>query len=226
MKIPIPSLEVQEDIIRKCDFLRELNKKLEINIVELKECYKIEYECFIKNNFNKEEKEIKTLGEVCNLKNGTNITKDKLITGKYPVIGGGQIPLGLHNDYNVIENTIIISKDGSYAGFISKYNSKAFITNHGIYIDKINDKILKDYIYYYLKSNQNELYKLQSGAGQPGIKKEQLEEIKIPIPSLEVQERFIKFCENKDSNQYNIHIKIIENTIENNKILMKKLFDF
>ena len=163
--------------------------------------------------------EIKILGEVCKFKNGTNITKDKLIKGDYPVIGGGQKPFGFHNEYNCDENTIIISKDGAYAGYISKYNLKIFVSNHGIYIDEINDIILKDYIYYYLKSIQKSLYDLQSGAGQPGIKKEQIEDLKIPIPSIEKQEEIIEYCDN--------NLEIINNlkkTIENNKIMMKELF--
>ena len=143
--------------------------------------------------------EIKTFGEVCKFKNGTNITKDKLIKGEYPVIGGGQKPFGFHNQYNCNENTIIISKDGAYAGYISKYNLKIFVSNHGIYIDEINDIILKDYIYYYLKSIQKSLYDLQSGAGQPGIKKEQIEDLKIPIPTIEKQEEIVKYLDGLDN---------------------------
>jgi len=45
--------------------------------------------------------------------------------------------MGYHNDYNTDENTIIISKDGAYAGYVSKYNKKCLITNHGIYVDNI-----------------------------------------------------------------------------------------
>ena len=37
------------------------------------------------------------------------------------------------------ENTILISKDGAYAGFVSKYNKKVFVSNHGIYISEIKE---------------------------------------------------------------------------------------
>ena len=184
---------------KNIEFL-ELNKECNevklIAIADLDEYYtfklKKEEEKLISKN---ENIQIKKLGEVCEFKNGTNITKDKLIKGDYPVIGGGQKPFGFHNEYNCDENTIIISKDGAYAGYISKYNLKVFVSNHGIYIHEINDIILKDYIYYYLKSIQKSLYDLQSGAGQPGIKKEQLEELEIPIPSLEVQEEIVKYLD-------------------------------
>ena len=168
--------------------------------------------------------EIKTLGEVCTFKNGTNITKDKLINGEYPVIGGGQKPLGYHNEYNVIENTILISKDGAYAGYISKYNSKIFVSNHGIYIDIINDIILKDYIYYYLKSIQHKIYSLQFGAGQPGIKKEQLELLQIPIPSIEKQKELVNKIDIFENANKDI-INLIENLKEFNKIKLESSFN-
>lgn len=175
---------------------------------------------FIKNRqsrylylVNQTENTLKTLGEVCKFKNGNNITKEKLINGEYPVIGGGKKPLGFHNEYNTNENTIIISKDGAYAGYVSKYDTKTFISNHGIYIDSFNENILKDYIYYYLKlSLQDKLYKLQTGSAQPGIKKENVGTLKVPIPPIERQKEIIEYCEYNDT-----LIKQLEKENENNK---------
>ena len=139
---------------------------------------------------------VKTLGEVCEFKNGINITKDKLIIGEYPVVGGGQSPLGYHNIYNVDENTILISKDGAYAGFVSKYNKKVFVSNHGIYISKIKENINKDYIYYLLKLViQQKIYDLQKGTAQPGVNKADIEKLKIPIPPLEKQKEIVLYLD-------------------------------
>jgi type I restriction enzyme S subunit len=210
IKIPIPSLERQKEIVKYLDFIYEkANKTSNEKIAELKQL-----NGFCLNNqkiFG--ENEIKTLGEVCNFKNGTNITKEKLIEGEYPVIGGGQKPLGFHNEYNVNENTILISKDGAYAGYISKYNKKVFVSNHGIYITNIESNIIKDYIYYHLKLVlQDKLYSLQTGTAQPGINKEHVSKLKIPIPSLERQKEIVEYCEYND-----ILIKQLEKEIENNK---------
>jgi type I restriction enzyme S subunit len=150
-----------------------------------------------------EEEEIKEegiewieLGKVCEFKNGQNITKDKFIDGEYYVVGGGLKPFGVHNKYNVEENTIIISKDGAYAGFINKYNTKIFVSNHGIYISNYKNNVNKNYVYYFLKlSLQDKLYKLQNGPAQPGIKKEQIEKLKIPIIPIEKQNKIVKFLD-------------------------------
>ena len=224
IKIPIPSLEVQEEIIKKCEFLTDFNKKLEENIKELKECDKIEYECFKRIIYNS-EKEIKSLGEVCEFQNGKGIKKDKLINGEYPVIGGGQKPMGFHNEYNRNENTILCSSSGAYAGFISKYDKKVWASDCFSIILK-NNLLNNNYLYYFLKNIQENIYKLKTGLAQPHVYSKDLERLKIPIPSLEVQEKFINYCENRNNNSYNTHIKIIEKTIEDNKKLMKELFNF
>ena len=137
--------------------------------------------------------EIKKLGDVCEFQNGQNITKSKLIAGIYPVVGGGQSPLGHHNSYNVDENTLLISKDGAYAGFVSRYNTKVFVSNHGIFISKYKNCVNKDYIYYYLKMVlQEKIYKLQTGTAQPGVNKVHIANLNIPIPPLKRQEEIVK----------------------------------
>jgi len=161
--------------------------------------YSLNYAEYMKDKSKEQYKKntiIKTLGDICEFKNGVNITKEKLIIGEYPVVGGGQSPLGYHNVYNVDENTIIISKDGAYAGFVSKYNKKVFVSNHGIYISKIKEHINKDYIYYLLKIvNQQKIYDLQKGTAQPGVNKTDIEQIKIPIPSFERQQEIVKYLD-------------------------------
>ena len=72
---------------------------------------------------------VKTLGESCKFKNGKAIKKNTLIEGEYPVIGGGQKPMGFHNEYNTNENTILCSSSGAYAGFISKYDKKVWASD-------------------------------------------------------------------------------------------------
>jgi type I restriction enzyme M protein len=210
IKITIPSLERQQEIVEYLDFIYEkTNKTSNDKIMELKQLN----EFCLNNQKIFGDNIVKKLGEICEIKNGKNITKDKLVDGEYYVVGGGSKPLGKHNEYNVNENTIIISKDGAYAGYVSKYDTKIFVSNHGIYIESFNENILKDYIYYYLKlSLQDKLYKLQTGSAQPGIKKEKVEKLKIPIPSLERQQEIIEYCEYNDK-----LIKQLEKEIENNK---------
>jgi type I restriction-modification system DNA methylase subunit len=165
---------------------------------------------------------IKTLGEVCEFKNGKNITKTNLIDGVYPVIGGGQKPLGFHNEYNTDENTILCSSSGAYSGFISKYDKKVWASD----CFSIKSKTLNNnYLYYTLKSIQTEIYKLQIGTAQPHVNSNNLQTLKIPIPSLKRQEEIVKYLEfletsNKISEEKIKNLKECNQYYLNNQLLM------
>jgi len=141
--------------------------------------------------------EVRTLGEICEFVNGKVITKAQLQDGPYPVIGGGQSPMGSHNEFNREENTILCSSSGAYSGFISMYETKVWASDCIAIIPK--DDIHNMYLYHFLISIQDYIYTLQTGAGQPHVNKESLSKIEIPIPSLEKQEEIIKYCEKYNS---------------------------
>jgi hypothetical protein len=69
------------------------------------------------------------LGNVCNINQGTMLTKIKMINGIYDVIGGGKI-IGKHNITNRNGNDIILTRVGEInINFIDKGISIAIITN-------------------------------------------------------------------------------------------------
>lgn len=213
IKIPIPCLEKQQSIVAYLDFIYEkANKTSFTKIEELKQLN----EFCLNNQKLFGENVVKELGEVCNFKNGKGIKKDTLVEGEYPVIGGGQKPMGFHNEYNTDENTILCSSSGAYAGFISKYNKKIWASDCFSIIPK-DTLINNNYLYYLLKTTQDTLYKHQSGAAQPHVYSKDLQSIKIPIPSLEKQQEIVAYC---DAN--NNLIKQLENEIEHNKNLAQQ----
>jgi len=214
MKIPIPPMEKQELYVEYLDNINEITNDNKNKIDKYKRINEINLK--IQLGLNKVE--IKTLGEVCEFQNGKSIKKDDLIDGEYAVIGGGQKPMGYHNKYNIDENIILCSSSGAYSGFISKYNIKVWISDC-FSIKPIDINLNNSYLYYYLKTIQKKIYKLQTGAGQPHVYSKDLSKIKIPIPSLEVQNKIV---ENLDYN--NEIISNLEKEIELNKMKAEELF--
>lgn len=209
LKIPTPSEEKQKETVEQIELFDNLIKNMEEHNKSHKEGMKIYLNMILK----KETDNIKweKIGDVCEIKNGKSITKDKLINGIYPVVGGGTKPLGNHNKFNINENTILISKDGANAGYVSIYNKKIFATGHCLYIDNIKNKINKNYLYYILKNTQNNIYKLQKGGGQPGVNKNDImNSISIPILSEEKQKEIV------------IYLNSINEIIEMNNNIIKK----
>jgi len=208
LKIPVPSIELQEEIVKYLDFIYEkANKTTNEKIVELKQMS----EFCLNNQRIFGDNVLKKLGEVCDFQNGRGIKKDTLIEGEYPVIGGGQKPMGFHNQYNTNENTILCSSSGAYAGFISKYNMNVWASDCFKIIPK-NGEIDNNYLYYLLKTFQDKIYLLQTGTAQPHIYSKDLFDLKIPIPSLERQKEIVAYCEFNDA-----LIKKLVMEIEKNK---------
>jgi type I restriction enzyme S subunit len=215
IKIPIPSIEKQNELIKQLDILDNSNKDAFKLIDNLKECNKIK----LKNVKYNSNIEYKKLSDVCKFQNGKAIKKELLIDGEYPVIGGGKKPFGFHNEYNCFENTILCSSTGT-AGFISKYNKKVWISDCFSIIPINYDYLNNNYLYHYLKSIQDKIYELQSGAVQPHVYSKDLSKLEIQIPSIDIQEEIINYCDN--------NLTIIENlnkSIDGNKKIMKNMIN-
>ncbi len=212
IKILIPSLERQQEIVKYLDFIYEITNKTSSNkIAELKQL-----NTFCLNNQTAfGENVVKTLGEVCDFKNGKGIKKDTFVHGEYPVIGGGQKPMGFHNEYNTNENTILCSSSGAYAGFISKYDKKVWASDCFTIIPKY-EAIENNYLYYMLKITQDKIYKSQTGTAQPHVYSKDLQDLKIHIPSIERQREIVEYCEYNDT-----LILQLEREIEQNKTQAK-----
>ena len=137
--------------------------------------------------------EWKKLGEIAEITIGEFVHKNKQNpNGKYPVYNGGIAPTGFYDNYNNTENKIVISARGATAGFVNMVLCKYWAGNSSYSIDV--HPILSSwlFVFYYLKSYQSKLISdQQKGGGIPSISKKQVQDILIPIPSLEEQNRIV-----------------------------------
>ena len=211
IKIPIPSLERQQEIVKYLDFIYEkANKTSNEKIAELKHLN----EFCLSNQKIFGENVVKTLGEVCKVNQGTYIKPDMKIQGEYPVYGGGNVSYYI-NQYNR-EDDIIVAKDGVYADCVRYEKNKFFLNHHGWTLI-CKEQIIKKYMFYYLQLIQPELLSIAKGTAQLGINQENFYKLKIPVPSLERQKEIVEYCEYNDT-----LIKQLEKEIENNKRLAQQ----
>ena len=140
--------------------------------------------------------EWKKLGEVCEIVRGIRVKKNDLIPeGKYPVVSGGTGYMGYLNGYNRDEKTITIAQYGT-AGYV-KWQEKKFWANDVCFCVYPKGMILNRYLYHFLLNKQDYLYKISNKSAIPySISKENILKIKIPIPSLETQEKIVKILDN------------------------------
>lgn len=208
IKIPIPSLERQQEIIKYLDFIYEkANKTSNEKIAELKQLN----EFCLSNQKIFGENVVKTLGEVCNIDYGTRIVKGNNVEGEYPVYGSGRAMFST-NTFNREGYNILIGRFALSLECVRFINEKIFLNDSGLSIKPKTDILLHKYIGYYLLHNQSIIYNCARGTAQKNLEMDIFKSIKIPIPSLERQREIVEYCE------YNYTlIKQLEKEIENNK---------
>ena len=143
-----------------------------------------------------EKVEWKKLGEVCNIKRGRVISKIYLEEhkGEFPVYSSqtrnnGEI--GSISTYDFDGEFASWTTDGAYAGTVFYRNGKFSVTNIcGLIEPKDNKKLLVKFIVYWLQIEAKKHVK--GGSGNPKLMSNVVERIKIPIPSIETQEKIVK----------------------------------
>jgi type I restriction-modification system DNA methylase subunit/restriction endonuclease S subunit len=222
IKIPIPSLERQQEIVKYLDFIYEkANKTSNEKIAELKQLN----EFCLNNQKIFGENVVKTLGEVCDkIHSGKFNSKDCKPIGKYPFYTNkANNPEGYTDEYCFdYEKYFILIKDGGAGdkkygehiglGKIFKVYGKSAGTSHQYALIPKKD-IDYDYLYQYLKFIKNDIMDLAHyTTGLGCIKKGDIEGLKIVIPSIERQKEIVEYCEYNDT-----LIKQLKKEIENNK---------
>lgn len=226
IKIPIPPLEMQHEIVKYLDFIFEkANKTSLAKIQELKQLN----EFCLNNQKLFGENVVKTLGEVCKINIGGTPSRSKSeyyengnnLWVSVRELNGGYIydtkekitDLGVQNS-----SVKLFEKDTILFSFKLSIGKTAIVgnplyTNEAIagISSKNTDLLNNKYVYYYLTIS--DFSKFGSGIlGKGSLNKKSLEQIKIPIPSIERQKEIVEYCEYND-----VLIKQLETEIENNK---------
>lgn len=104
---------------------------------------------------------------------GIQIKGDDLIKdGEYLYLNGGINPSGKWNSANVSGDTVTISEGGNSAGYVNYMEKPFWCGAHCYYL--FDGPQNTKYLYYALKSQQERLFKIRSGACMPNIKKTDL----------------------------------------------------
>jgi type I restriction-modification system DNA methylase subunit/restriction endonuclease S subunit len=216
IKIPIPSIERQQEIVKYLDFIYEkANKTSNEKITELKQLNEF---CLNNQKMVGENME-KILGEVCSIDYGTRIVKGNNTEGEYPVYGSGRAMFST-NTFNREGYNILIGRFALSLECVRFINEKIFLNDSGLSIKPKTDILLHKYIGYYLLHNQSIIYNCARGTAQKNLEMDIFKSIKIPIPSLERQQEIIAYCEANDA-----LIQQLEMEIENNKSQAQKFID-
>lgn len=195
--IPVPPIEVQEEIVRILDKFSTLSEKLNRELELRKEQY--EYYRGKMLSFEGKDVEWKLIGDLFNILRGKRLTKKLLVdNGKYPVFHGGIEPLGYYTEKNRESNTVMVVNVGASAGTVG-FCPFEFWSSDGCFCLSKNKDIMNKFAFYCLKEKEKTITAKVRKAGIPTLDAKAVYEIKIPIPSLAEQERIVSILDKFDT---------------------------
>lgn len=224
-KIPLPSLEVQEQIVKELDNLQTEIVSQQKHIESLKKQLGmtkefVNYEEIIE--LIKDCERVK-LGDVVDIiKTGKDLSKveQKQNIGEIPYIGSGDKEVNKINKYLIDGKYIITGRVGTIGNF-EIFNGKYWVNGNAHYFN-IKETTNFDYIYYYLKFNNTILNNIIKGTNErKRLNIEDLKNIKIPLHSLEVQEQIVKLYEEREE-----QVKLCEELISREEKQLEMLKSF
>ena len=187
IKIPVPPISVQEELVYILDKFEALSLELTAELAARKKQYKYYRDSLFR--FDDKYVEWTTLDQIstnCD-RQRKPVTKDKRVAGKYPYYGASGI-VDYVDDYIFDGDYLLVSEDG--ANLLARSTPIAFsisgknwVNNH-VHVLKFDSEELRRYVETYL--NSVDLSKYISGAAQPKLNKDNLN--KIPIPVLNSEE--------------------------------------
>ena len=135
-------------------------------------------------------KTITKLKEIASYAKGSQINGDDLVeNGKYEYLNGGINPSGRWNDYNTPGGTVTISEGGNSCGYVNYMEKPFWCGAHCYYLYNTVKNVR--YLYYALKSQQDRLMRIRSGACMPNIKKADLGAFELYFDTDEGQQQRI-----------------------------------
>jgi type I restriction enzyme S subunit len=243
LKIPLPSLEVQQQIVDELSLLETSIQTLETRISQLK-MEKEQYKKYGRKadirDLLKESEEV-ALGDVCDMsiKGNTN-SKEISNTGEYPFYKASVFnPSGTNNTFcfDDDEYLLFIKSGGNSSnplslshgiGKVYLVNGKSSGNTEVVKI-KNNELVMLKYLYYYLQNEQLNIQKLAKYSTNLGhIDMNRFKKFKIPLPSPEVQQQCIELFQQKEEFIQSIDDKIAQEKkyIEELKQLAKDVISY
>ncbi|WRE03914.1 restriction endonuclease subunit S [Helicobacter pylori] len=222
-KFPIPPLEIQQEIVKILDAFTELNTELNTELKARKKQYQYYQNMLLDfNDINSNHKdakmsaktypkrlktllqtlapkgvEFRKLGEVCEILDNRRIpiAKNKRNPGIYPYYGANGIQDYI-DSYIFDGDFVLVGEDGSVINkdntpVVNWASGKIWVNNHAHVLQTKNELKLK-FLYFYLQT----IDVSYCVAGTPSkINQENLKQITIPIPPLEIQQEIVKILD-------------------------------
>lgn len=222
ISIPIPPLEIQEEIVRLLDNFYSMEVNLEKEICAEYVAREKQYNYYKEKLFTFEDVEYVSLEEVMDFRNGKGHEKSIVPSGKYIVVNSKFISTNGAVKKFSDEQISPLYKDDILLVMSDLPNGRAlartflvceddkYTLNQRICAVKVkdNNRFITKFLYYFLDRNPQFL-QYDNGVDQTNLKKSDILGIRIPIISIEEQRRIVELLEK----YYDLYVNISEELI-------------
>ncbi len=214
LKIPLPPLNIQKEIIKECE-------KVDKDVEKANATIKASKNGIINSLNSSSENELMKLSDVCDMKAGKFVSasniNDEYVEGLYPCYGGnglrGYVERFTHDGIYPI-----IGRQGALCGNVMLAKNKFHATEHAVVVIP---KIEVDIIWLYHKLVIMDLNQYKTGVAQPGLSVKNLNVVDIQIPSFKNQKEIVSKIEKLEENIAKSQ-KIIDEASDKKKEILKK----
>jgi type I restriction enzyme M protein len=220
IKIPLPPKEIQEKIVSEIELLEKQEQKA-INAVEI--LISNINEILIQLDSNKKVA-LENISENLDSKRKP-VTKGDRENGKFPYYGASGI-VDYVSDYLIDNTVLLISEDGAnlksrVSPIAFTASGKIWVNNHA-HILKFKDMATHKLVELYL--NQTDISDFITGQAQPKLNQNNLNNIKIPLPSVSEQKKIVAKIEKIEKKIADL-VEIIELIPQQKELILKKYLE-
>lgn len=212
IEIPLPPIEVQTEIVRILDKFTSLEAELEAEL----DCRKRQYEYYRDKllsfeNVEGQEVEWKKLNDIVIFKNGKGHEKSIVDEGKYIIVNSKFVSTnGMVRKYSDVQlcplykdSILMVMSDLPNGRALAKCflvdKDDLYTLNQRVGSFVVNDnKVVVKFLFYILNRNR-QLLQYDNGVDQTNLRKSDILNILIPIPSLAEQHRIVSILDRFES---------------------------
>lgn len=199
LEIPVPPLPVQEEIVRLLDDFTAKTAELQDELNKEYEARKKQYEYYRDSLLNVDLNNYRKVKDVFTRLRGTPITASKMKeimddNGDIKIFAGGKtIVNAFEKDIpnpNITRVPAVLVQSRGVIDVV--YYDSPFTFKNEMWAYTHENKITLKYLYYVLKNNLKKFRQEASGMGSmPQISLKVTEDLEIPIPSIETQQKIV-----------------------------------
>ena len=213
IKLPVPALKVQMEIVKILDKFTELEAELETEL----DARKRQFDYFTNSIFQESKYRFDEfrLAEIANCYSGATPLTTKTEyweDGNIPWIASGEVNKGtIYSSDNFITKAgysasstkmvpagsvlIALAGQGKTRGMVARTRIEA-CTNQSLCAIVPNDNLNPDFLYFYMRTQYKNYRAMSSGeGGRGGLNLQLINSIKIPVPSMKHQEEIVQKLE-------------------------------